>query len=207
VDVQAIIERLSELPLGLLYLAIGVISAIENVFPPFPADAAIAFGSFLAARGAASPYSTFTVSWLGNFAGAALMYWVGRRYGAGPFMHRLEKWTGAGAEERIRTLYARYGLLALFFSRFLPGVRALVPPFAGAMRLPPIPVALAVASASGIWFAVVTWVAYKAGSNWDVVYARVVRSGKIVGISSTVFVLLIILALVIRSRRRRVPQL
>ncbi|SRR6266542_5174945 len=202
-NVPAIIDWLSHLPLGMLYLAISGISAIENIFPPFPSDAAIAFGSFLAARGAASPYSTFLVSWLGNLIGAALMFWVGRRYGTGPFMHRLERWTGAGAEQRIHSLYARFGLSALFISRFLPGVRALVPPFAGAMRLPPIPVTLAVASASGIWFAFVTWVAYTAGSNWDVVYARVVRSGKIVGISSAVFVLLIVLALFIRARHRR----
>ena len=202
-NVPAIIDWLSHLPLGMLYLAIGGISAIENVFPPFPSDVAIAFGSFLAARGAASPYSTFLVAWLGNLIGAALMFWVGRRYGTGPFMHRLERWTGAGAEERIRRLYARFGLSALFISRFLPGVRALVPPFAGAMRLPPIPTALAVATASGIWFAFVTWVAYTAGSNWDVAYARVVRSGKIVGISSAVFVLLMMLALYIRARHKR----
>jgi membrane protein DedA with SNARE-associated domain len=202
-DVNAIIQRLSELPLGLLYLAIGAISALENVFPPFPSDAVVAFGSFLAARGAASPYSTFAVCLAGNLIGASLMYWIGRRYGSGPFMHRLEKWAGAGAEEKMRRLYARYGLPALFISRFLPAVRALVPPFAGAMRLPPIPVALAVISASGIWFAFITWIAFRAGSNWEVLYAKVVRSGTIVGVSATVFVLLVAIALFIRSRRRR----
>jgi membrane protein DedA with SNARE-associated domain len=180
-SVDAIIGWLSGLPLGTLYVAIGVISAIENIFPPFPADAAVAFGSFLAARGEASPYTTFLVSWFGNFFGAALMYYVGRRYGSSAFITRLERWAGAGAEQRLLKLYGRYGIPALFISRFLPAVRAVVPPFAGAMKLPPLPVALAVATASGIWFAFLTFVAFRAGSNWEVLYATIVRYGKIIG--------------------------
>lgn len=202
-SVESVINWLSGLPIGALYVAIGVISAVENVFPPFPADAAVAFGSFLAARGEASPYSTFLVSWLGNLAGAGLMYYVGRRFGSGVFMSRLERWAGRGAEERLVALYGRYGLPALFISRFLPAVRALVPPFAGAMKLPVLPVAAAVASASGIWFAFITWVAYRAGSNWDVLYASIVRSGKIAGLAAAGLVALIILVVVIRRRRRR----
>ena len=196
------IEYLSGLPIGTLYFAIGVISAIENIFPPFPADAAVAFGSFLAARGKASPYSTFLVSWLGNLVGASLMYYVGRRYGSTAFMTRLERWAGKDAERRLMRLYDRYGIPALFISRFLPAVRAVVPPFAGAMRFPAIPVALAIASASGLWFAFITFVAYRAGSNWEVLYATIVRYGKIIG-TSAFGVALIVAVTVYFLRRKR----
>lgn len=189
-DVNEIINWLSGLPLGTLYIAIGSISALENIFPPFPADVVVAFGSFLAARGSASPYTTFAVAWLGNLVGASLMYYVGRRFGSSAFMSRLERWAGKGAEQRLMVLYGRYGLPALFISRFLPAVRAVVPPFAGAMRLPPIPVAIAVGAASGIWFAFVTFVAYRAGSNWEVLYATLVRSGKLISIGAAVLVLI-----------------
>ena len=202
-SVDAVINWLSELPIGALYVAIGVISAVENIFPPFPADAAVAFGSFLAARGDASPYSTFLVSWVGNFLGAALMYYVGRRYGSSAFMTRLERWAGAGAEQRLMKLYGRYGLPALFISRFLPAVRALVPPFAGAMRLPALPVALAVATASGIWFAFITFVAFRAGSNWEVLYATIVRYGKMIGFSAAGLVVLVGGILYVVNRRRK----
>ncbi len=200
-SVDAVTGWLNGLPVGALYVAIGVISAIENVFPPFPADAAVAFGSFLAARGRASPYTTFLIAWLGNLAGATLMYYAGRRFGSAAFMSRLERWAGAAAEARLRKLYDRYGLPALFLSRFLPGVRALVPPFAGAMKLPAIPVALAIASASGLWFAFVTWVAFRAGSNWDVLYATIVRYGKIAGFAG--FAIVAIGALVFFVRRQK----
>jgi membrane protein DedA with SNARE-associated domain len=202
-SVNAVIEWLGQLPLGTLYIAIGVISAIENIFPPFPADAAVAFGSFLAARGEASPYTTFLVSWIGNFLGAALMYYVGRRYGSSAFITRLERWAGAGAEQRLMKLYGRYGIPALFISRFLPAVRAVVPPFAGAMRLPALPVALCVAGASGIWFMIITFVAFRAGSNWETLYATIVRSGKIIGFSASGLVVLVAGIVYVRYRRRR----
>ncbi len=202
-NVESIIDSLSQLPLGVLYLAITVISAIENIFPPFPADAVVAFGSFLAARGRGSPYSTFLSSWLGNLMGAAFMYYIGRRYGSGPFLARLERWVGKNAETRFMTLYGRFGLPALFVSRFLPAVRALVPPLAGAMKLPPLPVALAVATASGIWFAFITWIAFRAGSDWDVLYAHVVRSSKVVGGGATALAVLVIVWLYVRYRRKR----
>jgi membrane protein DedA with SNARE-associated domain len=205
VSVESILLWLGDLPIATLYVAMGVISAIENIFPPFPADIVVAFGSFLAARGKASPYSTFLVSWSGNIVGASFMYYVGRRYGSGAFMSRLERWGGGNAEERLRTLYARYGMPALFISRFLPGVRALVPPFAGAMKLPPLAVGAAIALASGVWFAFITWIAFQAGEDWDVLYAKILHSSKIAGIAGFSLVALIALILTARylARRRR----
>jgi membrane protein DedA with SNARE-associated domain len=205
VTVESIINWLSALPISTLYPAIGLISALENIFPPFPADVVVAFGSFLAARGKASPYTTFLVSWIGNLLGAALMYYVGRRYGSSAFMSRLERWAGKGAEQRLMALYGRYGLPALFISRFLPAVRAVVPPFAGAMKLPVLPVTMAIGAASGIWFAFLTFIAYRAGSNWDVLYATIVRSGKIVAIAATALV--IVVAAVFYLRRRKPAQI
>jgi membrane protein DedA with SNARE-associated domain len=200
-NVEAIINWLSALPIGTLYVAIGVISAIENIFPPFPADIVVAFGSFLAARGKASPYSTFLVAWIGNLAGAALMYYVGRRYGSSAFMSRLERWAGKGAEQRLMALYGRYGLPALFLSRFLPAVRAVVPPFAGAMKLPVLPVALAVGAASAVWFTFITFIAYRAGSNWEVLYGTIVRSGKIVALIASAIAGIAILIYFVRRKK------
>ncbi len=202
-SVESILAWLGELPIGTLYIAIGVISAIENIFPPFPADAAVAFGSFLAARGKASPYSTFLVAWAGNLLGAGFMYYVGRRYGSGAFMSRLEKWGGKNAEQRLRELYTRFGIPALFVSRFLPGVRALVPPFAGAMKLPVAVVALAVGGASGLWFAFITWIAFQAGADWDVLYSRIIHSSKIAAIAGFVVAAAVALFFYVRYRRRR----
>jgi membrane protein DedA with SNARE-associated domain len=172
---------LGDLPLSSLYATIAVLSAFENFFPPFPSDAVIAFGSFLADRAHGSPFTVFFLGWFGNVAGACITYTLGRRYGSKAFLRRLEKFAGPDAELRIKQLHKRYGFAGLFVSRFLPGVRAIVPPFAGAMELPAFKVILSVASASAVWFALITFLAFRAGDNWDMVEHYIVRSGKVAG--------------------------
>jgi membrane protein DedA with SNARE-associated domain len=201
---EALLAWLGEMPVSALYLSIGLVSALENVFPPFPADITVAFGSFLAARGRGSPYSSFLVAWLGNLAGAGLVYYVSRRYGSSAFAARLEKWGGRHAESRLQALYARFGIPALFISRFVPGIRALVPPFAGAMKLPVVPVALAVAAASGIWFALITWIAFfSAELGWENLRDRIMHVSSVAGIIAVILVALAAGFFYMHRRRRR----
>lgn len=181
---------LGDLPLGSLYLAIGVLSAFENFFPPFPSDAVIAFGSFLADRAHGSAITVFLLGWFGNVAGAGITYTLGREFGSKAFLRRIEKYAGPDAEVRIKRLHKKYGFTGLFVSRFLPGVRAIVPPFAGAMRLPAFKVMLSIASASAVWFGLITFLAFRAGDNWDVVEHYLVRSGKVAGMIAIAIVLL-----------------
>jgi membrane protein DedA with SNARE-associated domain len=183
---------LGDLPLGSLYASILLLSAFENFFPPFPSDLVIAFGSFLADRAHGSPFTVFFLGWFGNVAGASITYALGRRFGSKAFLRRLEKYAGPDAEQRIKQLHKRYGFGGLFVSRFLPGVRAIVPPFAGAMKLPAAKVLLSVASASAVWFALITFLAFRAGDNWDVVQHYLVRSGKVAGAMAIGIVLVVV---------------
>src|SRR6185369_113013 len=189
---QSLSGWLGDLPLGSLYAAIAALSAFENFFPPFPSDAVIAFGSFLADRAHGSPFTVFLWGWAGNVAGAGITYTPGRKFGAKVFLRRIERFAGPDAESRIKKLHKKHGLVGLFVSSFLPGVRAIVPPFAGAMRLPAFKVMLSVATASGVWFAFITFLAFRAGDNWDLVQHYLVRSGKVVGLIAIGIVLLAI---------------
>jgi membrane protein DedA with SNARE-associated domain len=175
--VQAILAWLSELPPAALYAALAVVSAAENLFPPLPADTVVAFGAFLAARGQATLLGAFFATWFGNVAGALAVYMLGRRYGA-QYAHRwMERFGGGANQTRLEAMYARRGILALFLSRFIPGLRALVPPFAGALRVPPLRAALAIAVASAIWYGIVTVIAYRVGSDWATLQARLRGAG------------------------------
>jgi membrane protein DedA with SNARE-associated domain len=162
-----VLTWLESLPVGALYGALGLVAAIENVFPPIPADTVVAFGSFLAARGHGTALGTFLATWLGNVGGAMAMYAAGRHFGADWMHARLAKRSRGDLEERLEKLYGKYGLAALFMSRFIPGVRAIVPPFAGAVRIPAGRAAVIMASASAVWYGTVTVVAYKLGENWE----------------------------------------
>ncbi len=178
---HSIASWLGDLPLGSLYFAIAALSAFENFFPPFPSDAVIAVGSLLADRAHGSPVTVFFLGWAGNVAGAGVTYTLGRKFGAKVFLRRIERFAGPDAEDRIRKLHKKYGAVGLFVSRFLPGVRAIVPPFAGAMRLPALRVMLSIGAASAVWFALITFLAFRAGDNWDLLQKYLVRSGKVAG--------------------------
>jgi membrane protein DedA with SNARE-associated domain len=197
---HSITSWLGDLPLGSLYIAIAALSAFENFFPPFPSDAVIAFGSFLADRAHGSPFTVFLLGWAGNVAGAGITYTLGRKFGAKVFLRRIEKFAGPDAEDRIKKLHKKHGLVGLFVSRFLPGVRAIVPPFAGAMRLPAFRVMLSIGSASAVWFALITFLAFRAGDNWDLVEKYLVRSGKVAG---AIAIGLVLVALIFWLWRRR----
>src|SRR6476469_9628520 len=111
---QTLTRWLGDLPLDSLYVAILGLSAFENFFPPFPSDAVIAFGSFLAERAHGNPFTVFLLGWFGNVAGAAATYTLGRRFGAKVFLKRIERYAGPDAEDRIKRLHKKYGLIGLF---------------------------------------------------------------------------------------------
>ncbi len=187
---QSILAWLGGLPSVVLYLALALFAAVENIFPPLPTDTVVAFGTWLAARGDGSAIAAFLCTWFGNVAGAAAMYAVGRTHGT-PWMRRkFPRLADEAGEARLRLLYSRYGVIALVVSRFIPGVRALVPPFAGALRVPALPAIGAMALASGVWYGFISYLAWKAGSDWESVTALIGRSGRMVTIAACVVALI-----------------
>jgi len=201
--VDNVLNWLGSLPSAALYVILALVAATENFIPPIPADVIVAFGSFLAARSQRSPIPTIIAVVIGNVGGALGMFALGRRYGAEWIRHRLRRVMGDGAEQRVQRMYNQYGLPALFLSRFLPGVRAVVPPLAGAMRVPAAGAIAAIAVASAIWYTVLALLAYRLGSQWDRVVAAVKRfeSGAAI-IAGAVVLLAIAVWLVVRRRQR-----
>jgi membrane protein DedA with SNARE-associated domain len=186
---QGALDWLAALHPAVLYLVMALVAAIENVFPPIPADTIVAFGAFLAAQGKGTVIGAFLSTWLGNLAGASLMYAAGRRYGAEKIEKRLLKDKGASAEEKLRALYAKYGIGALFLSRFVPGVRAIVPPFAGALKLPFLSALAVMGVASGLWYGLVAWLAFRVGADWDALQDTIKQYGTIMGVAAIAVIL------------------
>jgi membrane protein DedA with SNARE-associated domain len=204
--VQSVFDWLTGLPAWALYLSVGVVAAIENVFPPIPADTVVAFGSFVAARANDPVVGVWLATLVGNVGSAMALYFVGRRYGAERLEQRFQRKGMQSAELRLRTLYGRYGLLALFISRFLPGVRAVVPPVAGALRVPAARVAVVMLAASALWYGVVTYVSYRVGADWETLSRRLGTMQRDAGYVSVALAALgVLIWLVIRRRRRASP--
>ncbi len=162
-----------------MYGIIALFAALENVFPPVPADTVIALGSFLAGRGAdVTMVGVFFATWIPNVASAAGMYWVARTLGRDftdtPAGRRLLPPRAMRAIERA---YQRHHLWGIFASRFLPGYRAVVPPFAGLAGIGAVRALAPVVLASGIWYGFLVWIAHRVGSDWYRVQRVVGRIG------------------------------
>lgn len=176
-NLQSIFDWLLTLPQSTLLPVMALLAAAENIFPPIPADALIALGAFIAARNGESPIPAFLTVLFGNVAGAMAMYAVGRRFGADWTEKKFRLKHKESAESALASWYSRYGLLSLAVGRFIPGIRAVVAPFAGALRASFFGTMAAITVASGTWYGLVTWIAFRAGSNWEDLVANVGKIG------------------------------
>lgn len=165
---SAILDFLGALPPLLVYAVLGVGAALENLVPPVPADTFVLLGGFLAARGLSDPWIVWGVTWGANVGSALAVYGVGHRYGRVFFEEGLGRHVlNEHQMTRMRGFYSRFGVAAVFFTRFLPGLRAVVPAFAGVTHQRFIPVALPLAAASGIWYGALVWLGATAGRNLE----------------------------------------
>jgi membrane protein DedA with SNARE-associated domain len=164
------------LPNVVVYLVLGGGAAVENIVPPIPADTFVVLGGFLSAVGDLRARWVFAATWVGNVSSALIMYRLGYRYGRpllqGPWGRRF---VNAHQFERMQRFYDRWGTFAIFFTRFLPGVRSAVPVFAGVAHQRFWPVALPVAAASAIWYGALVWAGAFAGHNLPAVLAVIQR--------------------------------
>ena len=174
--------------------------------PPVPSDAAVAIGAFLSHRGLTTPVAVFLVTWSANLLGAAAVYVAARKYGrklfATPTGRRLLAPRSLALIERE---YLRFGTVGIFISRFLPGFRAVVPPFAGLVGLGAWRTLLPMGIASAIWYGGITLLGALIGSNWERILAIIAGVNRTLGILTAV----VIVAVAIwawKGRRQRARE-
>lgn len=183
---------LRDVPPLLMYAVLGIGAAVENIVPPIPADTFVLLGAFWAARGSASEGVVFLVTWTSNVLAALAVYAAAYRYGDSFFRTRLGRYLLDPKQiEIVRRFYRRWGVAAIFYTRFLPGLRAVTPVFAGLIRQPPLSVAFPLILASAIWYGALVWVGAFAGRNVDHLLALQTRlNWTLAGIAAVIFGLL-----------------
>lgn len=202
--VESWINWLAGLPPVAIYSVIAVMAAIENIFPPFPADTAIALGAFLSHRGVTDPWLVFVVTFMANMLGAMAMYALASRHAAALFGSRFfGRFLPEIALIRVRDEYTRYGILGLFIGRILPGFRAVVAPFAGLIHLSPLRAFIPMALASAIWYGGLIFIAAELGHRFDRIREVISGINLTLGIVSGLILAVAAVLLVRRRRRRR----
>jgi membrane protein DedA with SNARE-associated domain len=199
---EAFLDWLARLPTLPTYVVLALCSALENVFPPVPADVAVALGAFLAQRGEVSAPLLGLVCWSANQASAAWVYFLARRQGEAFLKTRIARWlVPPAALGAIRDAYARHGAAGIFLSRFLPGVRAAVLPFAGLAGMSPARALVPCALASAIWYTLLIVAGAALGLSWPAVRALVDRASGLLALVGAAAALLAIFWIWRRGRR------
>lgn len=164
------LRALMALPAALLYLVLAAGAAIENIFPPIPADIIVVAAGILAAYGVAEPWVLFGVTWAPNVATALAVYHLARRYGGRFFKMPIARWLLREHQlENVARFYARWGVPAIFLGRLLPGWRSMVPVFAGISHMPASRVVPPLALASAMWYLLLLQLGLLAGRNLDTI--------------------------------------
>lgn len=197
---NALLAWLATLPDPLLYGALVLAAFAENVFPPLPADTVIALGAFVAARGNGTAFGVWSATMLGNVGGAMLMYGLGHRYGLPWLIRRFPSVVSPSAADRFAERFQTQGMVAVVVSRFLPAVRALVPPMAGALGIGAARAAIAMTLASGVWYGGICTLAFRAGASADALLVRIAEQQRAIGLVAASIV--VIAGGVLWGRRR-----
>ncbi|MFZ5597400.1 MAG: DedA family protein [Bacillota bacterium] len=119
------------------YFGVFFILLIEMIGIPLPAE------TTLTVSGIAWQQGMFSFLWLlffagaGNITGSLIAYTIGWYFGR-PVVVRFGKYIGITGErfDRLQERYKKYGDWIVLFSKFIAGIRVLVPYLSGINRMP-----------------------------------------------------------------------
>ncbi len=135
--VDSILESIPPLA---VYLVVGLIIGIESLGIPLPGEIALVSAALLASRHTLDIYPVWVgaSATIGAIIGDTIGYTIGRKYGMGLFERlgkRFPKHFGPGHVALAKQLFARWGVWAVFFGRFIALLRILAGPLAGALHM------------------------------------------------------------------------
>lgn len=159
---------LESIPPLAVYLIVGLVIGIESLGIPLPGEIALVSAALLASRHTLdiNPVAVAAAATVGAIVGDSIGYSIGRRYGMSLFERlgkRFPKHFGTGHVALAKRLFARWGVWAVFFGRFIALLRILAGPLAGALKMRYPQFLAANASGAVCWAGGTTAVVYFAG--------------------------------------------
>jgi membrane protein DedA with SNARE-associated domain len=148
-------------------VAVFLLMALESACIPIPSEAIMLFAGFAVSKGELTLLGVVAAGVLGNLVGSWVAYAVGR-YGRVDLLERnrlihVNPSHLAKADE----WFARYGALAVFFSRMLPVVRTFISLPAGVARMPFWRFTACTLAGCVPWVLALALLGKGVGSNWE----------------------------------------
>lgn len=193
--VMDVMAALGEVGVGLLIL-------LETVFPPIPSEVVLPLAGFLVNRGRLDLAGVLIASTAGALVGALLLYGLAARLGERRATALLARLPLLDEEDVARSArwFHRYGGIAVFTGRLVPGVRSLISLPAGAARMPLLKFSVLTVLGSGLWNVLLVAVGYALGTQYALVERYAAVLDYIVGGAVALAVLLLVWR---RLRKRR----
>lgn len=181
------------------YWAVAAFLLAENAGIPVPGETILLLASFLA-------YSEhelrlpwiIIVSTIAATLGDNLGFALGC-YGGRPLLARYQAFfkISSSTLERGEGIFARYGAVAIFFARFVFGMRIIAGPLAGVLRMPWRRFTIFNFLGAALWVTVISGAGYLFGQHWEPLQRDIKRFD----LSFAIFLLLIAAFLWWRNRR------
>ncbi|OEY25801.1 hypothetical protein A0K93_00645 [Corynebacterium sp. BCW_4722] len=148
---------------------VGIAILLENLFPPIPSEVVLPLAGFTVAQGSLNWLAVFIWSVIGSVVGAYVLYGVGAWLGL-ERLRRIADWmwlVKASDVDAAMNFFNKYGRPSIFIGRLIPGVRSLISIPAGLDRMNLLVFGLWTTLGSGIWNAILIYLGYLLGDNWE----------------------------------------
>jgi len=182
------------------YAGIFLLMLLEASSLPVPSEVILPFSGYLVSQGLLNVWITIGVSTLAGITGSLIDYYIGMK-GTDLLARRkvLDRMLfNKGRLETAGRWFNKYGSLAIFLSRMIPGFRTLVSFPAGAVKMSLRKFAAYTTAGCLVWNAVLIYIGVYLGSNWR----EVAGVSRYLIIAVFAAILIVLVLFLIRRRKR-----
>ena len=178
---------------------------LENIFPPIPSEVVLPLAGFTAAQGHYTRAEAVLWATLGSVTGALLLYGIGAALGMDRLRviaHKMPLVDVADVD-KADAWFTKHGPKAVFFGRFIPGIRSLTSIPAGIDRMRVTSFLAYTTAGSLLWNTLFVWIGFQLGDRYHLVEEYMDPISKVVYVLIILAVLGTVAWMVRRSMRRR----
>lgn len=183
------------------YPGIFGLMLLESSSLPVPSEVILPFSGYLVSTGQLDFLETVAVATFAAILGSLIDYYIGlkgiealtRRKVLGRVLLSMDQLTFAGH------WFSKYGSLAIFLGRLVPGIRTLISFPAGAAKMPLAKFLVYTTAGCVLWNSILIYVGYYLGQNW----AEVAGVSHYILIAVIVASVAVIVGFLVRRRKKR----
>lgn len=186
------------------YLAIFLLVALENIFPPIPSEIILTFAGFLITATDMNFIGVVISATLGATIGAIILYYLGALLKKETIENILDGKIGKimGFKrtdvDKAITWFNQKGAVTVLFTRCMPVVRSLISIPAGTSRMNIIPFTIYTAIGTTIWNILLVWIGLTAGENWHSAAEHVEHFSKYLKYGLIIIIIAILITITIK---------